>query len=86
MENTDLTSRQLYSAFKDASPIVEASVSTTEESSKISRMDCKHTRYCQLISVVNKEERVEWCLDMVTAGDLDLDDVIWTDECLVQLE
>ena len=29
---------------------------------------------------------MEWCLDRVIAGDLDLDDVIWTDECSVQLE
>ena len=25
---------------------------------------------------------MEWCLDRVIAGDLDLDDVIWTDECM----
>ena len=29
---------------------------------------------------------MEWCLDRVIAGDLEFDDVIWTDECSVQLE
>ena len=26
---------------------------------------------------------MEWCLDRVIANDLELDDVIWTDECSV---
>ena len=85
-EKTDLTSRQLYSAFKDAYPTVEASISTIKRARRYLGWTAKRTRYCQLISEVNKEKRVEWCLDRVIAGDLDLNDVIWTDECSVQLE
>ena len=29
---------------------------------------------------------MEWCLDRVIAVDLDMEDVIWTDECSVQLK
>ena len=36
--------------------------------------------------MVNKEKRKEWCQERVDNGDLDMDDVIFTDECTVQLE
>lgn len=39
-----------------------------------------------MISEVNEEKRVTWCLHQVTEGDLDFQDVIWTDECSIQLE
>ena len=86
-EKTDLTSRQLYSACKVSYPTVEASLSTIKRTRRYLGWTAKRTRYCQLISEVNKEiKRVELCLDRVIAGDLDLDDVIWTDECSVQLK
>ena len=46
----------------------------------------KRTRYCQLISEVNKEKGMEWCLNTMISNDLELSDVIWTDECSVQFE
>lgn len=85
-ENTDLTSRQLYSALKEAYPTVEASLSTVQRPRRHLGWTAKRTRYCQLISEVNKEKRMEWCLDRVISDDLDMEDVIWTDECSVQLE
>ena len=85
-ENTDLTSRQLHTAFKVAYPLVEVSVSTVKRVRRYLGWTSKRTRYCQLISDVNKEKRVDWCLDVVLAGDLEFDDVIWSDECSVQLE
>lgn len=85
-ENTDLTSNQLYSALKEAYSTLEASLSTVKRAQRYLGWTAMRTRYCQLISEVNKEKRMEWCLDRVIAGDLDLDDVIWTDECSVQLE
>ena len=42
----------------------------------------KRTRYCQLISDVNKEKDMDWCI----SKDLELRDVIWIDECSLQLE
>ena len=38
------------------------------------------------MSEVSKEKRMKWCLDRVIADDLVMEDVIWTDECSVQLE
>ena len=39
--------------------------------------------YCQMIREVNKEKRLQWAIE--NQG-LDFDDVVWTDECTVQLE
>ena len=39
--------------------------------------------YCQMLREVNKVKRLEWALE--NEG-LDFDDVVWTDECTVQLE
>ena len=33
-----------------------------------------------------KEARVEWCKEQLAGGDLMFDNVLWTDECSVQLE
>ena len=62
-ENTDLTSRQLHSALKEAYPTVEASLSTVQRARRHLGWTAKRTRYCQLISEVNKEKRMEWCLE-----------------------
>ena len=39
--------------------------------------------YCQMLREVNKAKRLQWALE--NEG-LDFDDVVWTDECTVQLE
>ena len=39
--------------------------------------------YCQLIRQQNKEKRLEWARENVQ---LDFGNVVWTDECTVQLE
>ena len=75
-KSIDLTSLQLYSAFKEAYPTVEASVFTLKRARRHLGWTAKRTRYCQLISEVNKEKRMEWCLDRVITDDLDLNDVI----------
>ena len=85
-ENNDLSSRQLYAAFKTAYPSTEASLSTIKRVRRDLGWTMKRTRYCQLISEVNKEKKIEWRLDRVLLNDLELSDVIWTDECSVQLE
>ena len=57
---------------------------------KRARMDLgwtsKKTRYCALISEGNREKRLNWCKERVELNDIDLDDIIGTDECSVQLE
>ena len=81
---TDLLSRQLYTVFKTAYPSTEASLSTIKRARHDLGWTMKRTRYCQLISDVNKEKRMEWCLDRVISNDLELSNVIWRDECSVQ--
>ena len=39
--------------------------------------------YCQLIRDANKQKRLDWAQDNINNS---FDDVIWTDECTVQLE
>ena len=39
--------------------------------------------YCQLIREANKVKRVDWC---TANGDNDFSDLIFTDECSIQLE
>ena len=46
----------------------------------------KKTRYCALISEGNQEKRLDFCKSLITTNDLEFPDVIWTDECSVQLE
>ena len=43
------------------------------------------TRYCQLVREVNREKRLQFALECLRSGDT-FDDVIWTDECNVQLD
>ena len=85
-QNTDLSLRQLYTMFKTTYPSTEVSLSTIKRARRDPGWTMKRTRYCQLINEVNKEKRMEWCLDRVLSNDLRLSDVIWTDECSVQLE
>jgi len=44
------------------------------------------TQYGTLISEVNKEKRRTWCLDRIAEGELELSDVIRTDESSFQLQ
>ena len=81
-----MTSTQLHAAFKEAYPSVVTSLSTIKGARHHLGWTAKRTRYCRLISNINKEKRMEWCLYVVLAGDLDFKDVIWTDECSVQLK
>ena len=75
-ENTDLTSRQLYAAFKEAYPSMAVSVSTMKRARRHLGWTSKRTRYCQLISDENKEKRIDWCLHQVLSGDLEFKDAI----------
>ena len=46
----------------------------------------KKTRYGSLVSEVNQEKCVDWCKERLETGDMDLDDMIFNDECTVELE
>lgn len=85
--NVDMTSRQLHSALLAEYPDLESvSVSTVKRARLRLGWISKRTRYCALISERNQEKRVEFCRQLIENNDLEFSDVIWTDECSVQLE
>ena len=81
--NSDPTTRQLHALFNDKFRNVDVSLSTIKRSRFEFGWVSKRARYCQLIREVNKEKRKQYRVDN---GDLDMDDVIFTGECTVQLE
>lgn len=86
VENDELTSGQLYRMFNNAYPDVDVSLSTVKRARRELGWIGKRTRYCALISENNKDKRVAWCKERLQTGDLQFENVVWTDECSVQLE
>ena len=84
----ELSITRLYCLFKEEYPQLLVSESTTERARKELGWVAKKTLYCALISDKNKLARLEWCKRMMTGDNADLEfhDVVWTDECTVQLE
>lgn len=39
-----------------------------------------------MVSETNREKRVEWCQERLSTGDMDFEDIVFTDECTLQLE
>ena len=86
-ENNDYTSRQLHSALMSQHPdLHDISVSTIKRARVSLGWISKKTRYCALISNCNQEKRVKFCNMLTTNKELEFLDVIWTNECSVQLE
>ena len=86
-ENNDYTSRQLHSALTSQHPeLHNISISTVKRARVSLGWISKKTRYCALISNCNQEKRVEFCKMLTTNKDVEFLDVIWTDECSVQVE
>ena len=85
-ENMDLTGRQLFALFEEKFTTVDVSLSTIKRARLELGWVSKRAKYCQLIAEMNKEKRVMWCLERVTTNDLEMDDVIFTDESTVQIE
>ncbi len=42
--------------------------------------------YCQMIRAANKVKRLDWATEYIHEAETGFRDVIWTDECNVQLE
>ena len=85
-ENDQLTSRQLHQSHQEAFPGVEVSISTIKRAERELGWVGKRTRYCALISDNNKEKRVSLCREQLEGGDFEFENVVWTDECTVQLK
>ena len=82
----ELTSSQLHSTVVKEYPDLSVSVSTIKRGRRALGWNSKRTRYCAMIIDINKEKQMTWCVDHVAEGDLELSDVIWTDESSIHLE
>ena len=85
-DNPELTGTQLTDLLKDHFPATKVSKSTVKRVRRELGWISKKTRYCALISDVNRLKHVEWCKERQRRNDLEFSDVIWTDKCTVQLE
>ena len=65
---------------------VSISISIVKRAGNAVGWSAKETWYCALISEISKEKRMTWCMDRIAERDLQLSDVIWTDESSIQLE
>ena len=85
--NKTITSRLLHGMVVEKFPGCTISSTTAKRAHQAVGWTAKKTRYCTLISDINKKKSLDpWCLDRVVEKDMDLEDVIWTDESIVQLE
>ena len=85
-DNPELTGTQLADKLKEHFPSLKVSVSTVKRVRRELGWVSKRTRYCALISDVNRAKRIDWCQERLILNDLEFTNVVWTDECTVQLE
>ena len=86
VHNDELSIVKLHNMLTVEFPELTVSQSTVKQAQRELGWVAKKTKYCALISDTNKEKRLEWCKQQQESGDLDFDNVVWTDECTVQLE
>ena len=79
--NDETTATQLYTMLHDHG--LDVSLTTIVRCREILGWTFKGSKYCQLIRVVNKTKRLEFARQHRHDS---FDDVVWTDECSVQLE
>ena len=76
-DNTDMTSRQLHSALISKYPELHNNISiSTVKRARFRLGWVSKTRYCALISDVNKEKRTQFCKQLIEDGDMEFEDVI----------
>ena len=85
-ENDELSISRLHQKLVAEFPALMVSQSTVKRARRELGWVAKRTRYCALISEVNTAKRLEWCRQQQESGDLEFNDVLWSDECTVQLE
>ena len=85
-DDDKLTATKVHAMLKEKYPALIVNVNTVKRARMELGWTAKKTRYGAMISENNQEKRVEWCRERLDTGDTDFDDVIFTDECTVQLE
>ena len=83
-ENNELTTRMLLLRLKENDQQLDVSLSTVKRARQELGWVSTTPRYCQLIREENKEKRLKWSEEQI-ANKEKFDDVIFTDECSVQL-
>ena len=84
-EDDELTAYKLHCKLKKHYPDLNLSISTVRRARKVLGWVSTKPRYCQLKRDINKEKRLIWCEQLKANNDKFLD-VIWTDECTVELQ
>lgn len=83
--NDELNARQLRSLLVEKYPSLKVSLATIKRERKKKGWVCTRPHYCQLIRESNKAKRVMWCQEQINNHE-EFENVIFTDECSVQLE
>lgn len=81
----ELTASELKSQLVQKYPALDVSLNTIKRARRKNGWVNTRPHYCQLIGDVNKVKRKEWC-EQQLANKEDFRDVIFCDECTVQLE
>ena len=84
-ENDELTARHLKERLSETWPSLNISLTTIKRAQKEKGWVSTQPHYCQLLREANKIKRVEWCKQQMDSKE-QFKDVIFTDECSVQLE
>ena len=85
-EDDELTARKLKSMLEERWPELRVSIPTIKRARKYDLGWIRtHPQYCHLVRVAKKQNRLAWCQERIDEKD-DFKDVIWSDECSVQLD
>ena len=84
-QDDETTCVQLLSLLHEQFTNINVSLATVKRARKDLGWVSSTPHYCQLIREKNKQKRVEWCRKCIDENER-FTDVIWTDECSVQLE
>jgi len=84
-QDNEITGAELHRKLLERFPEVKVSVSTVKRAKKDLGWVSTTPHYCQLIRNANKSKRMEWCRKCISDNER-FADVIWTDECTVQLD
>ena len=84
-QDDETTCVQLRSLLHERFPDINVSLSTVKRARKDLGWVSSTPHYCQLIRENNKQKRVDWCRKCIDEDER-FTNVIWTDECSVQLE
>ena len=84
-DNDELTARQLRHMLTSQWPELSVSVRTVRRARWKLGWVATRPKYCQLVRELNQVKRLEWCQKQLAENEV-FDNVIFTDECSVQLD